>query len=179
MLYLNYMAILEILQYPDLRLRTKATPVTDVKDPQIKKIIDDMFETLYKTPNCAGLSATQLNLQNPPRITVIDESSTNKQPFCLINPVITVTEGKSNYVEACMSVYPDYNISGKVARPDRITFTALDRDGTLLEIAAEGFFSRCVQHEIDHLNGIIYLDHLSSLKRKMVDKKIKKILLKM
>ena len=168
------MAILEILQYPDPRLYTKAPPVEDVKTPEIQKIIDNMFETMYNTASCAALSATQLNIQNPKRITVIDESADNKQPFCLINPVIVHTEGKSTYAEGCMSICPNH-IYAKVTRPDKITFTALDRDGNNLEMAAEGIFARCVQHEIDHLNGILYIDHLSSLKRRMIDKKIAKI----
>jgi peptide deformylase len=168
------MAILEILQYPDPRLAIKAPPVEDVKNSEIQKMIDDMLDTLHNTPYCAGLSATQLNMQKPRRITVIDQSAENKQPFCLINPVITHTEGESVYSEGCMSVYPN-QICAKVTRPDKITFTALDRDGNNLEIAAEGFFAQCVQHEIDHLDGILYIDHLSSLKRKMIDKKISKI----
>ncbi len=171
------MAILEILQYPDPRLRIKTAPVENVKDTAIQKIINDMFETLYHTPHCAGLSTTQLNIENPKRITVIDESPDNEQPICLVNPVIVHTEGESEYSEACMSVYPDY-IHAKVKRPDKITFKALDRDGNSLEIAAQGYFSRCVQHEIDHLNGILFIDHLSRLKRKMIEKKISKILRK-
>lgn len=169
------MAILEILQYPDPRLRIKAAQVENIKDSAIQKIINDMFETLYHTPHCAGLSATQLNVENPKCITVIDESSDNEQPICLVNPVIVHSEGESEYSEGCMSVYPDY-IHAKIKRPDKITFKALDRDGNSLEIAAQGYFSRCVQHEIDHLNGILFIDHLSSLKRKMIEKKIKKIL---
>lgn len=168
------MAILEILQYPDPRLRTKGLPVENVKDPEIQKIIDDMLETLHNTEHCAGLSATQLNMPNPRRITVIDQSAENKQPFCLINPVITHTEGTSTYTEGCMSVWPN-QICAKVTRPDKITFTTLDREGNNLEIAAEGFFARCVQHEIDHLNGILYIDHLSSLKRGIINKKVARI----
>jgi len=169
------MAILEILQYPDPRLRIKTAPVENVKDTAIQKIINDMFETLYHTPHCAGLSTTQLNIENPKRITVIDESPDNEQPICLVNLAIVNSEGESEYSEGCMSVYPDY-IHAKVKRPDKITFKALDRDGNSLEIAAQGYFSRCVQHEIDHLNGILFIDHLSRLKRKMIEKKISKIL---
>lgn len=168
------MAILEILQYPDAKLRTKAQPVKDVKDPKIQGIIDAMFATLYGTLHCAGLSATQLDIKNPPRITVINESADNSQPFCLINPVITHKEGEASYAEGCMSLYPEH-LHAEVNRADKITFKALDRDGNNLEIAAEGFFSICVQHELDHLNGILYIDHLSPLKRKMIEKKIKKI----
>ena len=169
------MAILDILQYPDARLRRKAPSVEDIKTSAIQKMIDDMLETQHNTEHCAGLSATQLDIKDPKRITVIDESPDNKQPFCLINPVIVHTEGESQYPEGCMSIYADYNIYGTIKRADKITFTALDRDGNQLEICAEGFFSRCVQHEIDHLDGILFLDRLSSLKRKLLDKKIVKI----
>jgi len=168
------MAMLKILQYPDARLRIKAKPVEDVKDPKIQGIIDDMFATLYNTPNCAGLSTTQLNIEDPPRITVIDESPDNDQSFCLINPVIIHKEGESSYAEGCMSIYPAH-LHAEVKRADKITFKALDRDGNNLEIAAEGIFSICVQHELDHLDGILYIDHLSPLKRKMIEKKISKI----
>ena len=168
------MTMLTILQYPDVRLRNKAKDVEDVKNPKIQKIIDDMFETLYNTPNCAGLSATQLDIKDPPRITVIDESADNKQSICLINPVITHKEGEVTYCEGCMSVYPEI-LRADVKRADKITLEALDRDGNKLEMAAEGFFSICVQHELDHLDGILYIDHLSRLKRRMMEKKIAKI----
>jgi peptide deformylase len=171
---INIMTILEILQYPDPRLRLKAKPVNDVHEARIQQIVDDMLETLYNTSHCAGLSATQLNIKDPPRITVIDESANNKQSICLINPSIVQYEGESEYSEGCMSVYPD-SIHANVVRPDKITFKALDRNGQLLEIAAEGFFARCVQHEIDHLDGILYIDRLSALKRKILDKKISKL----
>lgn len=169
------MAILDILQYPDPRLHVKAQPVDDVKDPEIQKIIDDMFETLCSTPYCAGLSTTQLDIKNPKRISVIDESPDNAQPFCLVNPVITHREGDASYAEGCMSIYPGENIRANIKRADKITFEALDRDGNHLEIAAEGIFSICVQHELDHLDGILYIDHLSPLKRKLIEKKITKI----
>lgn len=167
--------MLKILQYGDSRLRTKAQAVKDVKDSRIQQIIKDMFETLYNTEHCAGLSATQLDIKDPPRITVIDESSGNDQAFCLINPEITHMEGEASYMEGCMSICPQ-EIHAKVKRPEKITFTALDRDGKSMEICAEGFFAICVQHEIDHLNGILYIDHLSPLKRRMIEKRIAKIL---
>ncbi len=166
--------MLEILQYPDSRLRVKAPPVENVKDSKIQKIIDDMFETLYNTPNCAGLSTTQLNINEPKQITVINESPDNKQAFCLINPVIIHHQGESKYSEGCMSIYPD-QIRAEIKRPDKITFKALDRDGNLIQMAAQGIFARCAQHEIDHLNGILFIDHLSPLKRKMIEKKIAKL----
>lgn len=168
------MAILKILQYPNPHLRIKAKPVEDVQHPRIQKIIDDMLETLYHTSHCAGLSATQLDIDNPPRITVIDESVHNNQSFCFVNPVITHKEGEATYSEGCMSVYPDY-INAAVTRAEKITFTALDRGGESVEIAANGFFAICMQHEIDHLDGILYIDHLSAFKRRRLEAKIKKL----
>jgi len=168
------MAILKILQYPNPRLHLKAAPVEDVKAPEIQSMIDDMFETLSHTQNCAGLSATQLDIKNPKRITIINDFPDTNQPICLVNPVIVQTEGETEAIEGCMSIYPDY-IHAKIKRPEKITFTALDRDGNPLEIAAQDFFARCVQHEIDHLDGILFIDHLSRLKRMMIDKKIAKI----
>jgi peptide deformylase len=166
--------MLEILQYPDSRLRVKALPVNNVKDSKIQKIIDEMFETMYNSPNCAGLSTTQLNIKDPKRISVINVSPDNKQSFCLINPVITHHEGESEYLEGCMSIYPD-QIRAEIKRPDKITFKALDRDGNPIQMATQGILARCVQHEIDHLNGILFIDHLSLLKRKMIEKKIAKL----
>ncbi|KPJ68197.1 MAG: hypothetical protein AMJ43_01160 [Coxiella sp. DG_40] len=166
--------MLEILQYPDSRLRAKASPVENVKDSKIQKIIDEMFETMYKSPNCAGLSATQLNIKDPKRISVINVSPDNEQSFCLINPVIIHHEEESKYIEGCMSIYPDH-IRAEIKRPDKITFKALDRDGKPIQMATQGFLARCVQHEIDHLNGILFIDHLSLLKRKMIEKKIAKL----
>ena len=101
------MAVLEILQYPDPRLRRKALLVENVTTPRIKRVISDMFETLAHTDNCAGLSATQLDMEDPPAITVISATVNNDQKFCLINPLITQREGTSIYPEGCMSVYPD------------------------------------------------------------------------
>ncbi|MBN2689572.1 MAG: peptide deformylase [Gammaproteobacteria bacterium] len=168
------MALLKILQYPDPRLKRKAVPVKDVHDPEIQRIIDDMFKTMYAKKHCAGLSSTQLDLEIPWAITVIDESADNKQPMCLINPEIISTEGTATYSEACMSVYPS-EISAKVTRPEKVTFRALDHNGDKIEMTAEGFFAICFQHEFDHLNGKLFIDHLSPLKRKLVDKKIKKV----
>src|SRR5260221_9501448 len=114
------MPMIEILQYPDPRLRLKAKKVTNVQDPKLQKIIDDMFETLYHTENCAGLAATQLAIKNPPRVTVIDVSMEKNQPLCLINPEIISSEGEKNELEGCMSVSPD-EIHGHVTRAAKIT----------------------------------------------------------
>lgn len=167
------MAIYKILSYPDPRLKTVARRV-DVVDDYIRTIVDNMFETHYNTPNCAALAATQLDIPNPPAITVIDFSSEKNQPLCLINPEIIEREGETFEIEGCMSVYPDA-IHDKVKRAAKIKLTALDRDGKPLLFEADGFLAKCIQHELDHLNGVIYIDHLSMLKRKMVEKKIAKV----
>lgn len=169
------MAILRILDYPDPRLRTKTKPVTKIDDPDLQKIIDDMFETLYHTPNCAGLAATQLDIKIPPRVTVIDVSREKNQPLCLINAEIIATEEVITQGEACMSVYPD-EIHGEITRAKNIRVRALDRHGKTIELEATDLLAKCIQHEIDHLNGMLYIDRLSTLKRQFVDKKVKKIM---
>lgn len=168
------MSILRILQYPDPRLRTKAKRVEEIDD-RINKIIDDMFETHYNADNCAALAATQLDIENPPSITVIDFSAERNQPLCLINPEIIDQFGENTEEEACMSVGLGHSIYEKVTRPAKIRVKALDRQGNPIEFEAEGFMAKCIQHEVDHLNGKIYLDRLSKLKRGRLDKKLGKI----
>lgn len=164
------MAIIRILQYPDLRLRQKGAWV-DVVDDQIKKIVDDMFETHYNASNCAALAATQLDFKDPKRITVIDFSPEKNQPLCLINPKIIAREGEIVEPEGCMSVREAYE---NVKRSAKITVQALDREGKPIEFTAEGFMAKCIQHELDHLDGKLFIDHLPSLKRHKIDEKIKK-----
>ncbi len=171
---INIMAMLEILQYPDARLRIKADSVEDVKSAEVQEMINDMLETLHNTPNCIGLSATQLNIKNPRRITVIDVSLNGTEPYCLVNPVITSKTGSAKGSEGCMSVYPEY-IYADVKRAEKIVCEAIDRDGKPLHIEADDLLSACIQHEIDHLDGILFIDHLSPLKRKMLEKKMAKI----
>ncbi|MES9844698.1 MAG: peptide deformylase [Candidatus Sedimenticola sp. PURPLELP] len=161
------MAILEILHFPDPRLRTKAKPVTEV-DGTIKQLVDDMFETMYKAPGI-GLAATQVNVHK--RVVVIDLSEERDQPLCLINPEIIAKEGVEEMEEGCLSV-PD--ISEKVSRADRVRISALDRDGKAFELDAEGLLSVCIQHELDHLDGKLFIDYLSSLKRQRIRKKLEK-----
>jgi len=170
------MSLLKILQYPDLRLRNKALQVESVKSPSIQKIIHDMLETLAHANDCAALAATQLDLVNPPAITVIKPPNPelNTEILCLINPQIIESNGECTDVEGCMSIYPNI-IKGHVKRAKKIKVRAMNQKGETVEIYAEDFLSRCIQHEIDHLNGIIYLDHLSSLKRKLVEKKISRL----
>lgn len=167
------MAIISILQYPDSRLKKRGKLVEKVDD-QVKKVIDDMFETHYNSENCAALAATQLNFEDPLSITVIDFSEEKNQPLCLINPEIIERKGEQYEMEGCMSVYPEH-IHEKVKRADWVKVRALDREGKPFEMEAEGFMAKCLQHEIDHLNGIIYLDRLSDLKRNRIIKKMKKI----
>lgn len=164
--------MLKILQYPDPRLKTVAQLVEQFDDT-IQHIIDDMFETHYHTENCAALAATQLDIADPKQITVIDFSQDHNQPLCLINAEIIHREGEQNEEEGCMSV--SGGIYEKVTRAAKIRVRALDRYGKPLEFEAEGFMAKCIQHELDHLNGIIFLDRLSSLKRQRIDKRIEKV----
>jgi peptide deformylase len=168
------MAILKILQYPNPRLRTVAQKVTQIDD-RIQNIIRDMFETHYAAENCAALAATQLDIDNPPAITVIDFSEEKNQPLCLINPEIISSEGQVSEGEGCMSVGLGLNIFDTVARAGKITVRALNQQGETVEFIAEGFLAKCIQHELDHLNGKLYIDHLSHLKRQRIVKKIEKI----
>lgn len=173
------MSIIKILQYPDSRLKTIGKPVEKV-DEHIRKIIADMFETHYNAHNCAALAATQLDIPNPPRITVIDFSEKKNKPLCLINPEIIETRGEQKEQEGCMSVavphYQDqeedqYSVFENVTRAMFIRVRAMNAEGKWFEMEAEGFMAKCIQHEIDHLNGILFIDRLSQLKkRRLVDK---------
>lgn len=165
------MTKLAILQYPDPRLQRKAQPVTDFNE-DLQKIIDDMFETHYATENCAALAATQLDMPDPKHITVIDFSAAKDQPLCLVNAKIIHREGERIEGEGCMSVFDTYD---KVKRADKIKVQAQDRFGNPLELEAEDFMAKCIQHELDHLNGVIFIDRLSPLKRQRIDARFKKL----
>lgn len=165
------MAILKILQYPDSRLHRKGYTVTQVDD-NIRRIISDMFETHYAAKNCAALAATQLDLPNPPHITVIDFSTEKNQPLCLINGEIIERIGEMQEEEGCMSIMGIYD---KVKRSAKIKVRALNREGAPIEFEADGFMAKCIQHELDHLNGIIFIDRLSRFKRGRIDKKFEKM----
>ena len=167
------MSKVRILSYPDLKLKRVGKKVTLVDD-EIKKIIADMFETHYATENCAALAATQLDLVDPPAITVIDFSAEKNKPLCFINPEIIHSEGEQAEYEGCMSVYPDH-IHEKVKRAQRVTVKALNEKGETIEFTAEGYMAKCLQHEIDHLNGLTYLDRLSPLKRERIVDKIRRL----
>lgn len=168
------MALLSILQYPDPRLKKKAKTVVNFKDPKLQKTIDDMFQTMYETVNCAGLASTQLDIADPYRVTVIDVSMEKNEPYCLINPEIISSEGEVTEWEACMSVSPS-EIHAQRTRAAKIKARAFDREGNKMEITAEGILAKCIQHEVDHLNGKLYIDGLSPLKRQLIDKRIKKL----
>jgi peptide deformylase len=169
------MAMLKILNYPDPRLRLKAQKVTDVDDVRIQGIINDMLETLQNTENCGGLAATQLDIIDPPYMTVLYLLPHQDQPTCLINPEIIAMEGEVFEPEGCMSIYPD-EIHCAIKRPAKVKAKAWDSYCQAIEINAEGYIAKCIQHEIDHLNGMLYIDRLSPLKRQLVEKKIHKLL---
>jgi peptide deformylase len=162
------MAILNILHFPDPRLRTKAKNVK-VVDDTIRRLVEDMFETMYDAPGI-GLAATQVDVHQ--RIITIDVSEDKDQPLCLINPEILEKDGEEEMDEGCLSVPGIYE---KVRRADHIRFRALDRKGEPYEMEAEGLLAVCVQHEMDHLEGKLFVDYLSSLKRERIRKKLEKL----
>lgn len=166
------MTIYKILQYPDLKLSRKAKKVINIDD-NIKNIINNMFETHYAQKNCAALAATQLDMPDPPHITVIDFSEEKNQPLCIINGEIVEKSGSHTEDEGCMSVYPEH-ICAPITRAAKIKVKYLDQSGQQVTLEADGFLAKCIQHELDHLNGTIYIDHLSKLKRSIVNKKIHK-----
>ena len=161
------MAILNILEVPDPRLRTIAKPVT-VFDAAISKLVDDMFETMYAAPGI-GLAATQVDAHH--RFMVIDVSEGKDQPLVFVNPQILARQGEQVYQEGCLSVP---GIFADVTRADAITVRYLDRDGGEQELATDGLLAVCIQHEMDHLEGKLFVDYLSPLKREMVRKKLVK-----
>ncbi len=163
------MAILNILEFPDPRLRTKAKTIDPAKiDDTLRAFIDDMFETMYAAPGI-GLAATQVDFHQ--RLVVIDVSEGKDQPLVLINPEITAKQGSQTYQEGCLSV-PE--IFADVERADTVTLKALDRDGKPYELTADGLLAVCIQHELDHLEGKVFVDYLSPLKRELVRKKLLK-----
>jgi peptide deformylase len=161
------MALLTILEFPDPRLRTRAQPVEQV-DAALRKLVDDMFETMYAAPGI-GLAATQVNVHK--RLLVIDVSESRKEPLVFINPEILDRQGVEETEEGCLSVPGVYD---KVTRADRIRVRALDRDGKSFEMNADGLLAVCIQHEIDHLDGKLFVDYLSELKRTRIRKKLEK-----
>ena len=162
------MAVLEILEFPDPRLRTVAAPVEDVTDAT-RALIDDMFATMYDAPGI-GLAATQVNVHQ--RILVIDVSEDHSEPRVFINPEVEVLDPQlGEYDEGCLSVPGFYET---VNRPQRVRVTALDRNGKPFTEELDGLLAICLQHEIDHLDGKLFVDYLSPLKRNRIRKKLEK-----
>ncbi|MFZ5573583.1 MAG: peptide deformylase [Pseudomonadota bacterium] len=162
------MAKLDILHYPDPRLHTVAKPVKAV-DERIRKLVDDMAETMYAAPGI-GLAATQVNVHE--RVIVIDISETQDQLRVFINPELIAQSGIEESEEGCLSVP---GVFDKVKRAERVTVRALDRDGKPFELAADGLLAVCIQHEMDHLQGKVFVDYLSSLKRNRIKTKLMKL----
>ncbi len=162
------MALLNILTIPDPRLHQIAKSVEAVT-PEILTLVDDMLETMYDAPGI-GLAATQVDVHM--RVVVIDLSEEKDQPLILINPEITARDGHIVYEEGCLSVPGIYE---GVERAERIHVKALNRDGKTVQFDAEGLLAICIQHEIDHLDGKVFIDHLSPLKRQRIKKKLEKI----
>ncbi len=162
------MTTLTILEFPDPRLRNQARMVVDV-DKRVNKVIDDMFETMYAAEGI-GLAATQVNIHQ--RIVVIDVSDLRNQPQVFINPEVEVlTDKQLDYEEGCLSV-PGFREA--VSRPEQVRVKALDRDGKQFSMEASGLLAVCIQHELDHLNGKLFVDYISPLKRQRIRKKLEK-----
>ncbi|WP_348734299.1 peptide deformylase [Rheinheimera texasensis] len=161
------MAVLTVLHYPDERLRTIAKPVATVND-ETRQLVADMLETMY-AENGIGLAATQVNVHQ--RVVVIDLSEERNQPQIFINPEITEKSGDTTYEEGCLSVPQNY---ANVERAAEITLKAQGLDGNWFEVKADGLLAICLQHELDHLVGKLFIDYLSPLKRDRIKKKLEK-----
>jgi peptide deformylase len=164
------MAIRPLVHLPDKRLRLVSKPVAKI-DAEVKKLVADMFETMYDAPG-VGLAAIQVGV--PKRVVTIDATrgEEEKQPIALINPEIIWSSEETNlHEEGCLSI-PEF--TDEVERPSRVKARFLDLEGRTIEVEAEGLFARVLQHEIDHINGVLFIDHLSKLKRDRVEKKFVK-----
>ncbi|MEO0346684.1 MAG: peptide deformylase [Pseudomonadota bacterium] len=161
------MALLKILEFPDPRLRTKAAPVAEVND-EIRTLIDNLLETMYAAPGI-GLAATQVDVHQ--RVLVTDVSEDKSEPLALVNPEILSKDGVEVMEEGCLSVPGYYE---KVERADSIVVRFLDRDGTEQTLETDGLLAVCIQHEIDHLDGKLFVDYLSQLKRQRIRKRLLK-----
>ena len=164
------MTVREIIVLPDKRLRLVSEPVKAI-DKDVRRLADDMFETMYAAPGI-GLAAVQVG--EPKRIVTMDLAKKDepKKPQVFINPVVTwISEDKATYEEGCLSI-PEYY--EEVERPSRVKVEYLGLDGKTHEIEADGLLATCLQHEIDHINGVLFIDHISKLKRDLVVKKFKK-----
>jgi peptide deformylase len=161
------MPLLNILHFPDPRLRTVAKPVTEF-DNELKKLVSDMFETMYEAPGI-GLAATQVDRHI--RLLVLDVSEARNRPRCLINPEIIEADGEEEMDEGCLSVPGFYE---KVRRAEHIRVRTQDENGEVSEFEAEGLEAVCIQHEMDHLEGKLFVDYLSNLKRNRIRSKLVK-----
>ncbi|MCP4474138.1 MAG: peptide deformylase [Gammaproteobacteria bacterium] len=172
------MALLRILNYPDPRLKTIAPAVEDIHDPTVQQMIADMLETLKNTPHCGGLAATQLDIKAPQRIFVFYDSNDRAlaDAVCVVNPEIIAMEGEVHEPEGCMSVYCEH-ITAAIKRPARTRIRALSPDGKTIELERDGYLAKLFEHEIDHLNGKLYIDHLgmTSMKRRLIERKVAKV----
>lgn len=167
MAYVQIMPKLKILEFPDPRLRTKATPV-QVVDDELRALIDDMFETMYEAPGI-GLAATQVDVHK--RLLVADVSIDKDAPYVLINPEIFEKDGITVTDEGCLSVPGFYE---EIERAEHIRVRYLDRDGIEIELDVHGLLAVCIQHEMDHLDGKLFVDYLSEVKRTRIRKKLEK-----
>lgn len=161
------MAKRDILQYPDPRLRTRAERVAHIDD-DVQRLIDDLFETMYEAPGI-GLAATQVDVHR--RVVVMDLSEDGSEPRVFINPELLERAGEDSAEEGCLSIPGVYD---SVDRAERVRVRALDRDGEPFELEAEGLLARCIQHELDHLEGRLFIDYLSELKRKRLRRRFEK-----
>ena len=166
------MAILNILKFPDERLRTKATPVERV-DKSIQRLASDMLETMYHAEGI-GLAATQVDVHKALLVADVDRERSMGQndPLCLINPELIEQRGETQFEEGCLSVP---GCSAMVKRAEQITVRALGLDGKSMTLEADGLLAICIQHEMDHLQGKLFIDHLSPLKRSLVLAKMRKV----
>ncbi|WP_373752727.1 peptide deformylase [Neisseria weixii] len=161
------MALLNILQYPDERLHTVAQPVAEI-DERIQTLVKDMFETMYESRGI-GLAATQVDVHE--RVVVMDLTEDKSEPRVFINPVIIEKEGETTYEEGCLSVPGIYDT---VTRAERVKVEALDEKGEKFTLEADGLLAICIQHELDHLMGKVFVEHLSQLKQNRIKTKLKK-----
>lgn len=162
------MALLNILQFPDPRLK-KTAEIVDTFDQEIFDLVDNMLETMYEAQG-VGLAAIQVNVTK--KVIVCDASQERNQPLCLINPQISEKRGEIDWEEGCLS-FP--GVYAKVKRSKEIDVVYYDREGRLKQITADGLLAICIQHEMDHLNGITFYDHLSPLKQSLLRKKLDKV----
>lgn len=161
------MAILNILRFPDPRLRKKALPIDTVTEAH-RQLAENMLETMYAAPG-VGLAANQVNVQQ--RLIVIDISEEKNAPLILINPELVSSEGEREYEEGCLSVPEEHEM---VTRADKVRVRALSLDGKIFEIDADDLLATCIQHEMDHLEGKLFVDYLSKLKRDRIQKRLEK-----